>query len=54
MNEQEGQEPDNVRCECGHVFAEHKKPPIATPWDICSFPCSRCTCVEFCEAKGEQ
>lgn len=41
---------NNVRCQCGDLFSEHEKPPIGTPWDICSFPCSKCGCQEFTTA----
>lgn len=37
----------NIQCECGHLFMDHQKPPIGTPWDICSFPCMGCDCQEF-------
>lgn len=42
-------EPDNALCECGDLFIDHQKPPLGTPWDICSFPCLKCKCTEFRE-----
>lgn len=43
---------DLVRCECGDLFGEHGKPPDGTPWDTCSFPCSKCGCQEFTAAAS--
>ena len=39
-------------CECGHSWREHEQPRGNISWDVCSFPCTKCDCTEFCDCHN--